>query len=158
MSLTTALSLCHSGIQQDQLEKGPRVWSPRRRFYARPMPQAARAIVGRCVPLRPAGLPLLPGLQRAFSLYFRCIISGGVPPPGDPTGEEQTELKAAIRPGPLGIRGRYGSHRLEVGIAPLVEVLVRIAHGFGLGAAQHHLEIDRRETVVLVAVDHAGRA
>src|ERR1700736_83615 len=55
----------------------------------------------------------------------------------------------------LGTRGCCGSHRLEVSIAPLVEILVRIAHGVGLGAPQHHLEIDRREALVLVTVDHA---
>src|SRR5262245_39070833 len=48
------------------------------------------------------------------------------------------------------------SHRLEVGIAALVEVLVGIAHGLGLAAPEHDLEIDRLEAVVLISVDDAG--
>src|SRR5215831_2529940 len=48
------------------------------------------------------------------------------------------------------------SHRLEVGIAALVEVLVGVAHGLGLAAPEHDLEIDRLEAVVLVSVDDAG--
>src|SRR5262245_36670783 len=43
-------------------------------------------------------------------------------------------------------------------VAPLVELLVGVAHGVGLAAPQHDLEIDGLETVVLVAVDHAGGA
>src|ERR1700704_5885298 len=45
-----------------------------------------------------------------------------------------------------------------MGGAPLEEVLVRIAHGFRPAAAEHVLEIDRLQAVVLIAVDHAGRA
>src|SRR5262249_62229321 len=48
------------------------------------------------------------------------------------------------------------SHRLEVGIAALVEVLVGVAHGLGLAASEHDLEVDRFEAVVLIAVDDAG--
>src|SRR6516162_3172736 len=48
------------------------------------------------------------------------------------------------------------SHRLEMGIAALVEVLVGVAHGLGLGAAEHDLEVDRLQAVVLIAVDDAG--
>src|SRR5262249_3319193 len=47
---------------------------------------------------------------------------------------------------------------LQVVAAALVEILVGVAHGLGAAAAEHHLEIDRAEAVVLVAVDHAGRA
>src|SRR5882757_4440325 len=53
---------------------------------------------------------------------------------------------------------KCGSHRLEVRVPLLVEVLVGVAHGLGLGASDHHLKIDRREAVVLIAVDNAGRA
>src|SRR5262249_60420807 len=42
------------------------------------------------------------------------------------------------------------SHRLEMGIAALVEVLVGVAHGLGLAASEHDLEIDRLEAVVLI--------
>ncbi len=45
-----------------------------------------------------------------------------------------------------------------MGVALLVEVLVGVAHGLGLGASDHHLEIDRLQAVVLVAMDHARRA
>src|SRR5215471_13942754 len=48
------------------------------------------------------------------------------------------------------------SHRLEMGIAALVEILVGIAHGLGLAAPEHDLEIDRLEAVVLISVDDAG--
>src|SRR5436305_2082442 len=47
---------------------------------------------------------------------------------------------------------------LQVVAALLVEVVAGVAHGVGPAAAEHHLEIDRREAVVLEAVDHAGRA
>src|SRR3546814_6795792 len=43
-------------------------------------------------------------------------------------------------------------------VAVLVELLVGIAHGLGPAAAEDHLEPDRLEAVVVVAVDHAGRA
>src|SRR5258708_1915017 len=49
-------------------------------------------------------------------------------------------------------------HRFEMRVSLFVELLVRIAHGFGLGPPQHDLEIDRSEAVVLIAVDDAGRA
>src|SRR5437588_833513 len=55
-------------------------------------------------------------------------------------------------------RAAAPSHRLEVGVAAFVELVVGVAHGVRLGAAEHHLEIDRLETVVLVAVNNAGRA
>src|SRR5262245_30343146 len=48
------------------------------------------------------------------------------------------------------------SHRLEMGIAALVEVLVGVAHGLGLAATEHDLEVDRLQAVVLIAVDDAG--
>ncbi len=65
---------------------------------------------------------------------------------------------AAVRRRHLLTHGRLISHRAQMGVAPLVEVLVRIAHGFRLLRPQHHLEIDRPQAVVLVAVDHARRA
>ena len=43
-------------------------------------------------------------------------------------------------------------------VPALVEVLIRVAHGFRLGATEHDLKIDRPQTVVLVSVDHAGVA
>src|SRR5258708_27946336 len=46
----------------------------------------------------------------------------------------------------------------EVIGAPLVKLLVRIAHGLRLAAAEHDLEVDRLQAVVLVAVNDAGRA
>src|SRR5262245_15812735 len=50
------------------------------------------------------------------------------------------------------------SHRLEMRVAALVELVVRIAHGLRLGAAEHHLEIDRLERIILIAMDDASRA
>src|SRR3954463_15285318 len=49
------------------------------------------------------------------------------------------------------------SHRLQVRIPLLVEVLVGVAHGLGLGAPDHDLKVDRLQAVVLVAVDDASR-
>src|SRR3954464_11362129 len=43
-------------------------------------------------------------------------------------------------------------------VAALEQFIVRISHGLRLGAAQHDLEIDRPEAVVLIAVDDARRA
>src|SRR6516164_4185597 len=57
---------------------------------------------------------------------------------------------------PPGLTRWRNSHRLEMGIAALVEVLVGIAHGLGLAAAEHDLEVDRLQAVVLIAVDDAG--
>src|SRR5262249_12599416 len=54
-------------------------------------------------------------------------------------------------------QSRRDSHRLEMRVAALVEILVGIAHRVGLGAADHYLEIDRLEAVVLIAVNHSGR-
>src|SRR5262245_50446164 len=54
------------------------------------------------------------------------------------------------------IRRWRKSHRLEMGVSSLVEVLVGVAHGLGLAASEHDLEIDRLEAVVLIAVDDAG--
>src|SRR5262245_38662795 len=49
---------------------------------------------------------------------------------------------------------RWGrSHRVEMGIAALVEVLVGVADGLGLAASEHDLDIDRVEAIVLIAVD-----
>src|SRR6187397_3215670 len=43
-------------------------------------------------------------------------------------------------------------------VAALVELVVGVAHGFRLGAADHHLEINRLKRIVLIAVDHASGA
>src|SRR5262249_48543665 len=57
------------------------------------------------------------------------------------------------------VYGRWrASHRLEMGIAVLVEVLVGVAHGLGLAASEHDLEVGRLQAVVLIAVDDAGGA
>src|SRR5262252_10600454 len=48
--------------------------------------------------------------------------------------------------------------RSEVLVAPLVKLLIRIAHGLGLAAAEHDLEVDGLQAVVLIAVDDAGGA
>src|SRR5258705_3744795 len=50
------------------------------------------------------------------------------------------------------------SHRFQMRVAPLVEVLVGVTHGLRLAAPQHDLEIDRLETIVLVGVDDARGA
>src|SRR5262245_57200171 len=60
------------------------------------------------------------------------------------------------RGGQMYVRVNRDSHRLEMGIAALVEVLVGVAHGLGLAASEHDLEVDRLEAVVLIAVDDAG--
>src|SRR4029450_8400576 len=57
-----------------------------------------------------------------------------------------------------GSTGPPVSHRLQMRISPLVQVVVGVAHRLGLAAPDHDLEIDRLEAVVLVAVDDAGRA
>src|SRR5271155_4031579 len=43
-------------------------------------------------------------------------------------------------------------------ILALVQLIVGIAHGVRLAAAEHHLEIGRRQRVVLETVNDAGRA
>src|SRR5258708_31045497 len=48
--------------------------------------------------------------------------------------------------------------RVQVIGAPLVKLLLRITHGFRLAAAEHDLEVDGLQAVVLVAVNDAGRA
>ena len=48
--------------------------------------------------------------------------------------------------------------RLQMIGAPLVKLLVRIAHRLRLAATEHDLEIDRLQAVVLIAVDDARRA
>src|SRR5262249_52132291 len=47
--------------------------------------------------------------------------------------------------------------RLQVLVAPLVELVVGVSHRLRLAAAEHDLEIDRAQAVVLIAVNHAGR-
>src|SRR5262249_7688172 len=49
----------------------------------------------------------------------------------------------------LAATARPASHRLQVRVAPLVKLVVGIAHGVRLAAAEHDLEIDRPEAVVL---------
>src|SRR5262245_3294492 len=49
------------------------------------------------------------------------------------------------------------SHRLEMRVAALVELIIRLAHGFWLAAAVHHLDLDQLERIVLIAMDDAGR-
>src|SRR5438067_3411895 len=46
----------------------------------------------------------------------------------------------------------------QVGVAAAIELVVGVAHGVGARAAEHHLEVDRLEALVDVAVDHARRA
>src|SRR5262244_2649622 len=46
------------------------------------------------------------------------------------------------------------SHGLEMRLAAVVELVVGVAHGLRLAATQHHLHVDRLETVVLITVDH----
>src|SRR5215471_10897311 len=53
---------------------------------------------------------------------------------------------------------RGGLHRLQMGIALLVKLLVGVAHGLRLAASEHDLDIDRLEAGVLVAVNDAGGA
>src|SRR5499427_567354 len=48
--------------------------------------------------------------------------------------------------------------RREMGVAAAIEPVVRVAHGVRAAPSEHDLKIDRAEAVVLVAVDHAGRA
>jgi DNA-damage-inducible protein J len=68
-------------------------------------------------------------------------------------------IKAGRRGGrPRGLLTREASHRPQVCVAVLVELIVRVAHGLGLAPPQHDLEIDRLEAVVLITMDHAGRA
>src|SRR5690348_2007225 len=43
-------------------------------------------------------------------------------------------------------------------VASLILLVVGIAHGFRPAAAEHHLEIDRPQAVILVPVDHSRRA
>src|SRR5215831_8860131 len=43
-------------------------------------------------------------------------------------------------------------------VAAFVELVVRVTHRLRLAAAEHHLEIDRLERIVLVAMDDSGRA
>ena len=56
---------------------------------------------------------------------------------------------------------RLGNGRRRLGqmrTSTFKKRVVRIAHCFGSGLAEHNLEIDRLEAVVLIAVDDAGRA
>src|SRR3954447_21238084 len=79
-----------------------------------------------------------------------------------PTARRRPLERASLAPGRLlqvALESvAAGSHCPKMGIAPLVEVLVGIAHGLGLAATEHHLEIDRPEAVILIAVNHPGRA
>src|ERR1041385_477731 len=50
------------------------------------------------------------------------------------------------------------SHRLQVGVAPLVELVVGVTHRLRPGAAEHDLKIHWAERVVLITVNDARRA
>src|SRR5262245_17695785 len=49
------------------------------------------------------------------------------------------------------------SHGFEMRVAVLVELVVGIAHRFRLASTQHHLHVDRFETIVLITVNHTSR-
>src|SRR5437763_14989048 len=51
-----------------------------------------------------------------------------------------------------------GAVSFQMGVTAAVELVVGVAHRFRARAAEHHLEVDRLEALVDVAVDHAGRA
>jgi len=53
---------------------------------------------------------------------------------------------------------RLLSHRFEMRVAALVEVVVCVTHGLRLAASEHHLEVHGLKRVVLIAVNDAGRA
>src|SRR6516165_3797103 len=66
--------------------------------------------------------------------------------------------------GKTGKKGANGAHRpastsnrLEMGVSVFVELVVRVAHGLRLAAAEHYLEVDRPKAVVLIAMNDAGR-
>jgi hypothetical protein len=50
------------------------------------------------------------------------------------------------------------SDRPQMRIAPLIEFFVGITHRLWLAAAEHDLEVDRLQAVILVPMDDAGRA
>ena len=56
------------------------------------------------------------------------------------------------------IISREESHRPQMCVAAFIELLVRVAHGLGLASPQHDLKINSFEAVVLITVNHAGRA
>src|SRR6185437_5753345 len=57
------------------------------------------------------------------------------------------------------MRRRVGSlPRRQMRAAAAIELVIGIAHGLGLGGAEHHLEIDRLKAFVLIAMDDTGRA
>src|SRR5436189_5152704 len=58
---------------------------------------------------------------------------------------------------PAKARRSKPSNRLEMRIAALEEILVGVAHGLRLGAADHDLKIHRLQAVVLISMNHAGR-
>src|SRR5262249_21225838 len=99
--------------------------------------------------------PLRPGLLR---------VGRGREYSGDGGGENSTHANFPV--------GRYernearwqpdqwadASHRLQMGIAPLIKLVVGVAHRLGLAAPEHDLEIDRLKAAVLIAVDDASGA
>src|SRR5437879_13848879 len=53
---------------------------------------------------------------------------------------------------------RCGPSAVQMGVAAAIELLVGVAHCVGAALAEHDLEVDRLEALVLEAVDHARRA
>src|SRR5262249_24778562 len=86
-----------------------------------------------------ANPPMAEGFSHLIGLGMTLLLSSPRTPP--------PQMYAAVN---------RDSDRLEVGIAALVEVLVGVAHGLGLAASEHDLEVDRLEAVVLIAMDDAG--
>src|SRR5229473_5885088 len=95
----------------------------------------------------PSGFP-----RRGGSRIVLTAFSVGLPPFGSLpglTGQAET----------WSVRGDLLRRTcLQMIAAALVKLLVRIAHGFRLAAAEHDLEVDGLQAVVLVAVNDAGRA
>src|SRR5438477_13030457 len=58
----------------------------------------------------------------------------------------------------LECRSRCRPSPPQMGVAALIEILVGVAHCVGAAFAEHDLEIDRLEALILEAVDHARRA
>src|SRR5689334_7359941 len=72
-----------------------------------------------------------------------------------PAGSASTERTARQPSGRGTARAPANSFSSEVRVAPLVEIIVGVAHGLRARAAEHDLEIHRLEAIVDVAVDHA---
>src|SRR5690242_2521029 len=76
------------------------------------------------------------------------------------TSCEALQLDSRVSPPIHGFsrRGSMCSSRFQMCIAVLVEFVIGITHGLGPRPSEHHLEINGFETLVLVAVNDAGRA